>query len=114
MTTKVKRVGSSLAVRIPLSVARRAEIANGDAVEFEVAKGALTIRTSRSPRKLKVLVAGINSKNRPQEIGWSSTAKGTKVDIERMRSALGRGKRALRGKTVEQWMEWLRGPVELP
>lgn len=36
------------------------------------------------------------------------------VDVKRMRSALGRGKRALRGKTVEQWMEYLRGPVELP
>jgi AbrB family looped-hinge helix DNA binding protein len=41
--------------------------------------------------------------------------KATKrVDLKRMRSALGRGKVALRGKTTRQWMEWLRGPVELP
>jgi antitoxin PrlF len=37
-----------------------------------------------------------------------------KVDVERMRSVLGRGKKALRGKTTGEWMEWLRGPVELP
>jgi antitoxin PrlF len=36
------------------------------------------------------------------------------IDVKRMRSVLGRGKRALRGKTTAQWMEWLRGPVELP
>ncbi len=38
----------------------------------------------------------------------------TKAQIKRMRSTLGRGKMAMRGKSVEQWMEWLRGPVELP
>ena len=38
----------------------------------------------------------------------------TKAEIKRMRSTLGRGKMALRGRSVEQWMEWLRGPVELP
>ena len=38
----------------------------------------------------------------------------TKADIKRMRSTLGRGKMDLRGKTSGEWMEWLRGPVELP
>jgi AbrB family looped-hinge helix DNA binding protein len=37
-----------------------------------------------------------------------------KVDVKRMRSALGRMKNQLRGKSVEEWMEWLRGPVDLP
>jgi bifunctional DNA-binding transcriptional regulator/antitoxin component of YhaV-PrlF toxin-antitoxin module len=37
----------------------------------------------------------------------------TKEDLKRMRSTLGRGRMALRGKTTEEWMEWLRGPVEL-
>jgi hypothetical protein len=31
-----------------------------------------------------------------------------------MRSVLGRGKRKLQGKTSQQWLEYLRGPVELP
>jgi len=38
----------------------------------------------------------------------------TKAEVKRMRSTLGRGKVAMRGKSIEQWMEWLRGPVELP
>jgi antitoxin PrlF len=36
------------------------------------------------------------------------------IDVKRMRSVLGRGKRALKSKTTAGWMEWLRGPVELP
>jgi len=41
--------------------------------------------------------------------------KATKqVNEKRMRSVLGRGKRKLQGKTSQQWLEYLRGPVELP
>jgi AbrB family looped-hinge helix DNA binding protein len=36
------------------------------------------------------------------------------VDLKRIRSAVGRMKKSLKGKTVGQWMEYLRGPVELP
>jgi AbrB family looped-hinge helix DNA binding protein len=36
------------------------------------------------------------------------------IDEKEARKALGCAKKALAGKTVEQWMEWLRGPVELP
>jgi AbrB family looped-hinge helix DNA binding protein len=37
-----------------------------------------------------------------------------KVDVKRMRSTLGRGKRTLRSKTAGQWMDYLRGPMESP
>ena len=41
--------------------------------------------------------------------------KATKeVDYKRMRSTLGRGKKHLRGKSVSEWLDYLRGPVELP
>jgi AbrB family looped-hinge helix DNA binding protein len=36
------------------------------------------------------------------------------VDEKRMRSVLGRGRRKLQGKTSQQWLDVLRGPVELP
>ena len=36
------------------------------------------------------------------------------VDEKRMRSVLGRGRRKLQAKTSEQWLDELRGPVELP
>jgi AbrB family looped-hinge helix DNA binding protein len=35
-----------------------------------------------------------------------------KVDAKRMRSALGRMKKDLKGKSVKGWMEWLRGPSD--
>jgi AbrB family looped-hinge helix DNA binding protein len=45
----------------------------------------------------------------------ASFLKATKqVDEKRMRSVLGRGKRKLQGKTSHEWLEELRGPVELP
>jgi antitoxin PrlF len=45
----------------------------------------------------------------------ASFLKATKqVDEKRMRSVLGRGKRKLQGKTSQEWLEELRGPVELP
>jgi AbrB family looped-hinge helix DNA binding protein len=41
--------------------------------------------------------------------------KATKnVDVKRMQSAVGRMKKQLRGKTVGEWMDHLRGPVDLP
>jgi len=36
------------------------------------------------------------------------------VDEKRMLSVLGRGKRKLQDKTVNEWLDELRGPVELP
>ncbi|CAN5519734.1 hypothetical protein BH20VER1_BH20VER1_20840 [soil metagenome] len=36
------------------------------------------------------------------------------VDEEAALSVLGCMKEELAGKTVEEWMDWLRGPVELP
>jgi AbrB family looped-hinge helix DNA binding protein len=41
--------------------------------------------------------------------------KATKrVDIEKMRSVVGIAKAELSGKSSAEWMEFLRGPVELP
>ncbi|CAN5521567.1 hypothetical protein BH18VER1_BH18VER1_09000 [soil metagenome] len=36
------------------------------------------------------------------------------VDEAAARSVLGSMKEELAGKTVDEWIEWLRGPVELP
>ena len=41
--------------------------------------------------------------------------KATKaVDPERMRSVIGKAQKELAAKTTLQWLEELRGPVELP
>jgi AbrB family looped-hinge helix DNA binding protein len=34
------------------------------------------------------------------------------IDVKRMRSAVGRMKKDLKGKSVKEWMEWLRGPSD--
>lgn len=36
------------------------------------------------------------------------------VDLKRMRSTIGCARQALKGKTSEEWIEEMRGPVELP
>lgn len=41
--------------------------------------------------------------------------KATKaVDLDRMRAVVGIAKQDLAGRTAREWMEELRGPVELP
>lgn len=41
--------------------------------------------------------------------------KATKyIDVDEMRSVIGIAKDKLGGKTLDEWMDWLRGPVELP
>jgi AbrB family looped-hinge helix DNA binding protein len=45
----------------------------------------------------------------------ASFLKATKqVDEKRMRSTIGCAKSKFEGKTVKQWLDELRGPVELP
>jgi len=36
------------------------------------------------------------------------------IDETRARAVFGSKKKELAGKSVEQWIDWLRGPVELP
>ena len=36
------------------------------------------------------------------------------IDEAAAREVIGCAKEALAGKTTEEWIEWLRGPVELP
>lgn len=36
------------------------------------------------------------------------------IDREKARKILGSKAKELKGRTVAQWMDWLRGPVELP
>jgi AbrB family looped-hinge helix DNA binding protein len=72
-------------------------------------KGQITIPAAmRRKMRLKagdVLTVQVTKKGRPA---------GEKINIKGMRSPLGRMKKSLEGKTVDQWMEYLRGPVELP
>jgi AbrB family looped-hinge helix DNA binding protein len=72
-------------------------------------KGQITIPVALR-RKLRLKVGDVL--NFDENAPFLKASK--QIDTKRMRSALGRGKRVLNGKTTEQWMDYLRGPVELP
>jgi antitoxin MazE len=71
MATTVQKWGNSLGIRIPKSIAEQVGLDNGTEVEFEVARGVLTIRPRRTRRrkyKLADLLAKMKGSNRHGEI----------------------------------------------
>lgn len=67
----VSKWGNSLAVRIPLRVAKEVGISEGDSLELNVqGDGSLLLRTSKPRYSLDELVGAITPKNRHEEISW--------------------------------------------
>ena len=71
-TTQVAKWGNSLGLRLPKSVAREAQIDEGDAVDVSVDNGAIVIRPSRPQYVLDELVGRITSRNRHHESDWGA------------------------------------------
>jgi antitoxin MazE len=71
-TTQVSKWGNSLGLRLPKSVAREAQLGEGDTVEVSVDNGAIVIRPSRPRYSLDELVSGITARNRHGESDWSA------------------------------------------
>ena len=69
-TTQVSKWGNSLALRLPKSVAREAQIDDGDTVQVSVDNGAIVIRPSRQRYSLDELVGRITARNRHNESEW--------------------------------------------
>jgi antitoxin MazE len=70
VTTQIARWGNSLGLRLPKSVARDAEVGEGDTVDVTVRNGAIVIRPSRPTYSLERLVAKITPRNRHGESDW--------------------------------------------
>jgi len=69
--TTVSKWGNSLAVRIPLAMARQASIGEGDCVELALdGDGGIVLRPTRRRYELSELVARITPKNRHRETDW--------------------------------------------
>ena len=69
--TTVSKWGNSLAVRIPLAMARQASIGEGDCVELALnSDGGIVLRPTRRRYELSELVARITPKNRHRETDW--------------------------------------------
>jgi len=69
-TTQVSKWGNSLGVRLPKSVAREAQLDEGDTVDVSVDNGAIVIRRSRPRYSLDELVGRITARNRHSESDW--------------------------------------------
>ncbi len=73
--TKVSKWGNSLAVRIPLALAREARLAEGDRLKLNLATdGSIVLRSARRKYELRQLVSRITSKNRHSETDWGPPA----------------------------------------
>jgi len=69
--TTVSKWGNSLAVRIPLAIARQASMGEGDSVALTLdSDGGIVLRPTRRRYELSKLVARITPKNRHRETDW--------------------------------------------
>jgi antitoxin MazE len=67
----ISKWGNSLAIRIPLAVARQAGLEEGDSVTLVPdPKGGIALRPVRRKYELSELVSGIKPKNRHQATDW--------------------------------------------
>jgi antitoxin MazE len=67
----VSKWGNSLAIRIPLALARQVSLNEGDSVALTLdGDGGIILRPSRKKYELSALVAGITRKNRHRETDW--------------------------------------------
>ena len=73
--TQIARWGNSLAIRIPRSIVKEANLSEGDQLSLNVAQdGSVVLKTSRRKYSLEELCAGITPKNRHRETGWGKPA----------------------------------------
>lgn len=69
--TTVSKWGNSLAVRIPLAIAKQASLSEGDSVALVLdSDGGIVLRPTRRRYELSELVAQITPKNRHRETDW--------------------------------------------
>ena len=67
----ISKWGNSLAVRIPLAIARQAGLGEGDSVTLALDRnGGIVLRPVRRKYELSELVSGITPENRHRETGW--------------------------------------------
>src|SRR5215472_9543578 len=67
----ISKWGNSLAVRIPLAIAKQAGLGEGDRVTLALDRnGGVLLRPSRRKYELSELVSRITPRNRHRETGW--------------------------------------------
>jgi antitoxin MazE len=67
----ISKWGNSLAVRIPLAIAKQAGLGEGDGVKLALDRdGGIVLRPTRRKYELSDLVARITPENRHRETDW--------------------------------------------
>jgi len=67
----ISKWGNSLAVRIPLAIAREASLGEGDCVTLALDRtGGIVVRPKRRKYELSELVSRITPENRHRETDW--------------------------------------------
>lgn len=67
----ISKWGNSLAVRIPLSIAKQASLGEGDCVSLSLDRdGGIVLRPTRRKYELSDLVARITPRNRHRQTDW--------------------------------------------
>jgi len=71
---RVSKWGNSLAVRIPLAIAKQASLSEGDCVAMVLDRnGGIVLRPTHRRYELSELVSRITPKNRHRETDWGAT-----------------------------------------
>jgi antitoxin MazE len=69
--SRIAKWGNSLAVRIPLPIAKQASLTEGDSVKLTLDReGCIVLRPARRRYELADLVAQITPRNRHRETDW--------------------------------------------
>jgi len=79
MTTKIRKWGNSLAVRIPNEFAENLDLKDGSIVGFRQTKGGIIITKARHKYTLEDMVKGITKKNRYKLVWPDDAPRGKEV-----------------------------------
>ena len=72
MTATIQKWGNSLALRIPLAVAKQIRVREGDAVTLRVSAAGLTVKSAPKRLNLDDLLANVTAKNRHPPTEWGA------------------------------------------
>lgn len=79
MSTQIAKWGNSLGLRLPKSVAREAQLDEGDMVSVSVKDGAIVVRPAKPAYSIDDLVARITRRNRHAEADWGPAPVGREL-----------------------------------
>lgn len=72
MTATIQKWGNSLALRIPLAVAKQIHVREGDAVTLRVSAAGLTVKSAPKRPSLDDLLAQVTSENMHSATDWGA------------------------------------------